>query len=68
MFHNIVKLFSEVGKSWTGSHYPFAGSVDVHSHGDSVARVGFKWRHADEVRKKYAKHICYCQWKVITIN
>jgi hypothetical protein len=58
MFHDIIKLFSEVGKSWTGSHYPSAGSVEVHSHGDSVARVGFTWRCADEVRKKSAKHFC----------
>ena len=67
MFHDIIKLFSEVGKSWTGSHYPSAGSVEVHSRGDSIAGVGFKLRHADEVRKKSAKHLCYCQWKVITV-
>lgn len=59
MFHNIIKLFSEVGKSWTGSHYPSTGSIEVHSRGDSITGVGFKWGHADEVRKKSAKRLCY---------
>lgn len=59
MFHNIIKLFSEVGKSWTGSHYPSTGSVEVHSRGNSITGVGFKWGHADEVRKKSAKRLCY---------
>ena len=68
VFDNIIKLFSEVDKSWTGSHYPSAGLVEVHSRGDSIARVGFKWRRADEVRRKSAKYLCYCQWKVVMIN
>jgi hypothetical protein len=68
VFHNVIKLFSEVRKSWTGSHYPSAGSVEFHSRGDTIARVGFKWRHADEVRKKSAKQLGYCQRKVTMIN
>jgi hypothetical protein len=56
IFHNIIKLFSEVGKSWTGSHYPSVSFGEVRSHDDSMARDGFKWRHADEVRKKFVRN------------